>query len=82
MNMTQFKNIVTGQITMHKETIEKAEKVGVTEIAESLKKAVNDLQDFLSNTSRYTVGKALNSDTYIISRKATGERVQMISVFN
>ena len=28
MNMTQFKNIVAGQITMHKETIEKAEKVG------------------------------------------------------
>lgn len=80
--MTQFKNIVAGQITMHKETIEKAEKVGVTEIAESLKKAVNDLQDFLSNTNHYTVGKALNSDTYIISRKATGERVQMISVFN
>lgn len=82
MNMAQFKNIVAGQITMHKETIEKAEKVGITEIAESLKKAVNDLQDFLSNTSRYTVGKALNTDTYIIARKATGERVQMISVFN
>ena len=28
MNMTQFKNIVAGQITMRKETIEKAEKVG------------------------------------------------------
>ena len=82
MNMAQFKNIVAGQITMHKETIEKAEKVGVTEIAESLKKAVNDLQDFLDNTSRYTVGKALNANAYIIARKATGERVQVISVFN
>ncbi|MCK6157352.1 hypothetical protein KZX29_00855 [Moraxella osloensis] len=82
MNMTQFKGIVAGQITMHKETIEKAEKAGVNEIAEALKKAVNDLQDFLDNTSRYTVGKALNASAYIIARKATGERVQMISVFN
>ncbi len=80
MNINQFKSIVAGQIAMHIETIKKAELAGLNDIADGLKKAVKDLQDFLDNTGRYTVGKALNAGAYIIAKKSTGERVQVISV--